>query len=218
MERKRKKAERDKRHNDRVKAAGGRDAYREQRAQAAEEARGKQTTEEAAAEAKLMKRKRKHAESQKLHRVKLNAAGGRNAWAQLQEQRAEAAEEARSKQTAEEAELEAKRMEKKRKDAESAKRRRAKVKLLSPLVQTTRLLQLEQRAQAAEEELAFSLSQPKQTAEHAALEALALTLRRWRAAVKLVPLHRCSVSNARSSGRTAAKMKRSKVLGAWLPW
>jgi hypothetical protein len=103
----------------------------------------------------------------------LNAADGRDAWAQLQEQRAEAAEEARSKQTAEEAELEAKRMEKKRKDAESAKRRRAKVKLLSPLVQTTRLLQLEQRAQAAEEDLAFSLSQPKQTAEHAALEALA---------------------------------------------
>jgi hypothetical protein len=32
------------------------------------------------------------------------------------------------------------------------------VKLLSPLVQTTRLLQLEQRAQAAEEDLAFLLS------------------------------------------------------------
>ena len=40
-------------------------------------------------------------QANKLHSVKVKAAGGQDAWkVQLQEQRAEAAEEARSKQTA----------------------------------------------------------------------------------------------------------------------
>jgi hypothetical protein len=155
-----------------VKAAGGQDAYREQRAQAAEEARSKQTAEEAELEAKRMERKRKHAEGEKPHCAKVKAAGGQDAWkAQLQEQRAQAAEEARSKQTAEEAELEARRMERKRQKAEGNTLRRVKVKLFSPLEQRKRLLERQQRALAAEQDRAISLSQPKQMVEEATLEA-----------------------------------------------
>ena len=109
MERKRKQSESNKRHYDKMKATGGQDAWalhREQRAQAAEEARPKQTAEEAELEAKQMERKRKQSESNKRHYDKLNATGGQDAWALHREQRAQAVEEARPKQTAEEAELE----------------------------------------------------------------------------------------------------------------
>ena len=60
----------------------------------------------AAVEAKQMERKRKQSESNKRHYDKLNATGGQDAWALHREQRAQAVEEARPKQTAEEAELE----------------------------------------------------------------------------------------------------------------
>jgi hypothetical protein len=175
MERKRKHAEGEKPHCAKVKAAGGQDAWKaqlqEQRAQAAEEARSKQTAEEAELEARRMERKRQKAEGNKLRRVKVKAAGGQDAWAQLQEQRAQAAEEARSKQTAEEAELEARRMERKRQKAEGNTLRRVKVKLFSPLEQRKRLLERQQRALAAEQDRAISLSQPKQMVEEATLEA-----------------------------------------------
>ena len=115
-----------------------------------------------------MEKKRKKAENNASYRAKVKDAGGLGGY---REQRALAAEEARSKLTAEEAVLEeAKQMEKKRKHAGYDKSRHAKLKLISPLAQEKRLLEQEQRALAAEEDRAFSLSRPKQTAEEAELE------------------------------------------------
>ncbi len=54
MERKRKKADHDKRHIAKVTATGRQDTYREQWAQMAEEVRSKQTAAKAELEAKLM--------------------------------------------------------------------------------------------------------------------------------------------------------------------
>ena len=168
MEKKRKKAENNASYRAKVKDAGGLGGYREQRALAAEEARSKLTAGDAELEAMLMKRKRQRAEGDKLRHAKVKAVGGQDAY---RERRALAAEEARSKLTAEEAVLEeAKQMEKKRKHAGYDKSRHAKLKLISPLAQEKRLLEQEQRALAAEEDRAFSLSRPKQTAEEAELE------------------------------------------------
>ena len=84
MERKRKKAESKKRRYDKVKAAGGREAWalhREQHAQQAYEARPKQTAAEVELEVKRMEKKRKKAESNARRSDKVKAAGGRSAWA-----------------------------------------------------------------------------------------------------------------------------------------
>jgi hypothetical protein len=108
----RKQADYDKRHRDKVKAAGGQDAWKKQRAEAAEEARSIRTAEEAAAEAKRMERKRKKAGYEKRYAAKVKAAGGQDDRALQREQRAQHAKEdlafllSRPKQTAEEAELE----------------------------------------------------------------------------------------------------------------
>ena len=110
-----------------------------------------------------MERKLKKSESDKRRYNKVQAAGGQDAWAMHREQRAQAAEEARPKQTAEEAELEAKQMERKCKQSESDKRRYDKVKAAGGR-------DAEQRAQHKAEDFAFSLSRPKQTAEEAVLE------------------------------------------------
>ena len=115
-----------------------------------------------------MERKLKKSESDKRRYNKVQAAGGQDAWAMHREQRAQAAEEARPKQTAEEAELEAKQMERKCKQSESNKRRYDKVKAAGG-----RDAYREQRAQHKAEDLAFSLSRPKQTAEEAAAEEAA---------------------------------------------
>ena len=82
-----------------------------------------------------MEKKRMKAESNASYRAKVNDAGGKDAWALQQAQCALAAEEARSKLTAEEAELEAMLMKRNRQNAESIMRSRAKVKLVSALEQ-----------------------------------------------------------------------------------
>ena len=60
----------------------------------------KLTAEEAPAEAWQMEKKRKKSEINARYVAKVKDAGGKNGWKQQRKQRAEAAEEARSKQTA----------------------------------------------------------------------------------------------------------------------
>jgi hypothetical protein len=62
-------------------------------------------------------------------------------------------------------------MERKHKHAEVEKCCYNKVKLLSPLEQTKRLLEREEHVGESEQDLNFSLSQSKQTVEEALLEA-----------------------------------------------
>ena len=146
-----------------MKVVVGQDDYQEYCAMTAEESQSKLTMTESELEVVPMERKHKNHKERKVSLRQGEDRGPRPARTD--------AEEGRSKLTVEGTVMEAGQMERKRKRAEDEKCCYNKGKFLSHLEQTKRLLEREEHAGESEQDLAFSLSQSKQTVEEALLVA-----------------------------------------------